>query len=225
MAENIDFKIIEGENGEKIYMLDGRPLDKDLVNKENKTFVRVIKTFLPPNPIKGQQTNWVYEHLYDFDCNIIRTTYTKIHKYWHDKDVYGYEYEDMKKNYIIYILTTDNLLKDRKYIIAITSNLFKKVDVNNKFIAYNKKDKYRVIYTYELPDWDILCTVQKMVVKKLKKYSDPLERHQFILPEDQSIDFFIDTIKKSVDFLEISPSPFPEKEILCEKNDKNPVLV
>jgi len=96
---------------------------------------------------------------------------------------------------VIYILTTESLKKDRRYIFGKSKNL------TSRLSTYNKTDEHEVIY-YESCISDInMDAVEKMVLTKLDKYREVSNRDRFILPEDKEIDFFIDVVKKSVKFI------------------------
>jgi hypothetical protein len=96
---------------------------------------------------------------------------------------------------VIYILTTESLKKDRRYIFGKSKNL------TSRLSTYNKTDEHEVIY-YESCISDInMDTVEKMVLTKLDKYREVSNRDRFILPEDKEIEFFINAVKKSVQFI------------------------
>ena len=43
--------------------------------------------------------------------------------------------------------------------------------------------------------------LERVVIKKLEKYKEQANRERFILPEDKNIDFFIEVIKNSLEYL------------------------
>ena len=94
---------------------------------------------------------------------------------------------------VIYILTTPSHKKEGKYILGKATNL------TNRLSTYNKTDEHEVIYYQECPDEDSMSIVEQVVFHKLKDYREQANRERFILPEEKSIELFIDTIKKSIE--------------------------
>jgi len=100
----------------------------------------------------------------------------------------------IEKN-VIYILTTPSHKKEGKYILGIANNL------TNRLSTYNKTDEHEVIYYQECPDEDTMAMVEQVVFQRLKDYREQANRERFILPYGESINKFIDVIKKSIEFL------------------------
>jgi hypothetical protein len=96
---------------------------------------------------------------------------------------------------VIYIITTQSLKKDRRYILGKAKNL------TNRLSTYNKTDEHEVVYYQDCGDEDNMNFLEPLVFKKLNEYREQANRERFILPEDKNIDFFIDTIKKCFEFL------------------------
>ena len=96
---------------------------------------------------------------------------------------------------VIYILTTQSLKKDRRYILGKAKNL------TNRLSTYNKTDEHEVIFYQVCGDEDIMNLLEPLVFKKLEEYREQANRERFILPEDKNIDFFKDTIKNCFEFL------------------------
>ena len=103
--------------------------------------------------------------------------------------------EKFKERYVVYILTTESLKKDRRYILGKAENL------TNRLSTYNKTDEHEVVYYQKCGDEDGMKTVENLVFQKLKEYREQANRERFILPEDQEIELFIDVIKKCVEFI------------------------
>jgi hypothetical protein len=46
-----------------------------------------------------------------------------------------------------------------------------------------------------------MAMVEQVVFQRLKDYREQANRERFILPEEKTIELFIDVIKKSIEFL------------------------
>jgi len=100
-----------------------------------------------------------------------------------------------KEKNVIYILTTPSHKKERKYILG------KATDLTNRLSTYNKTDEHEVVYYQECPDEDTMAMIEQVVFQRLKDYREQANRERFILPYGESINKFIDIIKKSIEFL------------------------
>jgi len=101
------------------------------------------------------------------------------------------EYDE---KYVVYILTTPSLKKDRRYILGKAENL------TNRLSTYNKTDEHEVVYYQKCSDEDNMKIVENLVFQKLKDYREQANRERFVLPEDKETDLFIDVIKKCIQF-------------------------
>jgi len=102
---------------------------------------------------------------------------------------------DYKERNVVYILTTANMKKERRYILGKAENL------TNRLSVYNKSDEHEVIYYQECPDEEKMNIVETMVFNKLKEYREQANRERFILPKDKNIIYFKETIKKVIEFV------------------------
>ena len=102
---------------------------------------------------------------------------------------------DYKERNVVYILTTSNMKKERRYILGKAENL------TNRLSVYNKSDEHEVIYYEECPDEEKMNIVETMVFNKLKEYREQANRERFILPKDKNIEYFKETIKKVIEFV------------------------
>jgi chaperonin GroEL (HSP60 family) len=100
----------------------------------------------------------------------------------------------VEKN-VIYILTTDLLKKERRYILGKATNL------TNRLSTYNKSDEHQVVFYSSCPNKEKMSLVEGMVFDKLEVYRERANRERFILPVDRKIDLFSETIKKCIDFV------------------------
>jgi uncharacterized Zn-finger protein len=103
--------------------------------------------------------------------------------------------QQIKDPNVVYILTTNHLKNERRYILGKSKNL------TTRLSTYNKTDEHEVIYHQGCGTEENMDAVEKMVLTKLTKYREVENRDRFILPEDKEIDLFIDTIKNSVEFI------------------------
>ena len=102
------------------------------------------------------------------------------------------QYEE--KN-VIYILTTANMRKERRYILGKATNLTSRLSV------YNKSDEHEVVYYQECINEERMSVVETLVFCKLNKYREQANRERFLLPEGTSINLFSDTIRHCIDFI------------------------
>jgi uncharacterized Zn-finger protein len=103
--------------------------------------------------------------------------------------------QQVKEPNVIYILTTKPLKEQRRYIFGKSKNL------TNRLSTYNKTDEHEIIYYQGCRTEGNMDTVEKMVLNKLEQYREVENRDRFILPEDKEIDFFIDIIKRNIEFI------------------------
>jgi hypothetical protein len=96
---------------------------------------------------------------------------------------------------VIYMLTTDDHLKRRTYIIGKAKNL------TNRLSTYNKTCDHTVVHYRECKNEDDMDTVETMVLNKLRSYREQANRDRFILPDGKDDSFFTHTIDDCVRFL------------------------
>ena len=94
---------------------------------------------------------------------------------------------------VIYILTTELLKKERRYILGKAS------DLTDRLSTYNKTDEHEVVYYEGCEDVDSMSMVESLVFHKLKEYREQANRERFVLPEGGKMDIFIKAIKSSVE--------------------------
>ncbi len=98
-----------------------------------------------------------------------------------------------EEKYVVYILTTQLMKKDRRYILGKATNLTSRLSV------YNKSDEHEVVY-YKGCGEETMGCVENMVFQYLKQYREQANRERFILPENEEIDLFSDIINQSIKF-------------------------
>ena len=102
------------------------------------------------------------------------------------------QYDDRN---VVYILTTANMKKERRYILGKATNLTSRLSV------YNKSDEHEVIYYQECLNEEKMGVVETLVFCKLNDYREQANRERFFLPEGEKLDLFIDTIKECINFV------------------------
>ena len=96
---------------------------------------------------------------------------------------------------VIYILTTPGLKKERRYILGKATNL------TNRLSTYNKTDEHEVVFYSSCPNKEKMSLVEGLVFNNLSECRERANRERFILPENEKIDYFSNTIKKCIDFV------------------------
>ena len=122
--------------------------------------------------------------LKDKKIKLLENTYLKKHK--------RINYPD--KN-VIYILSTDDHLKNRTYIIG------KAINLKTRLSTYNKTCEHQVIYYKKCINEETLNLVELNVLNKLKQYQEKANRDRFILPIENDISLFTNIIDNCVNFL------------------------
>ena len=97
---------------------------------------------------------------------------------------------------VVYLLTTDLLEKNRRYIFG------KSTDFKKRLPSYNKTDEHKVIYVIGCSSAANMTALETTVLNKLFSYKERANRERLILPENKTIDFFIEVIDVCHDFLE-----------------------
>jgi len=150
-------------------------------------------------------SGWVYEIMMTGKVDITNTTsFKKLQEqdkqksikiqYLTKKYVRSQPRVQYKEKYVIYVLTTALMKKERRYILGKATNLTSRLSV------YNKSDEHEVVYYQSCGDEKTTGCVENMVFQYLKEYREQANRERFILPKAEEIKLFSDTINKSVEF-------------------------
>jgi len=99
---------------------------------------------------------------------------------------------------VIYLLTTEDHLKRRTYIIGKAKNL------TNRLSTYNKTCDHTVVHYRACKNEEDMSTAETMVISRLRDFKEQANRDRFVLPENRDISFFITTIDQCVEFLNIN---------------------
>ena len=164
-----------------------------------------IAQWISPN-FDVKVSSWVYEVMMTGKIDITATkSYKELQKENKNKElkiqfltkkyVKRQPRVDYQERNVIYILTTANMKKERRYILGKAENLTSRLSV------YNKSDEHEVIYYQECSDEDKMNIVETTVFNKLKECREQANRERFILPENKEIKYFLDTIKKVIEFV------------------------
>jgi len=96
---------------------------------------------------------------------------------------------------VIYMITTEDHLLRRTYIIGKAKNLTQRLS------TYNKTCDHIVIHYRECKNEEDMDTAEMIVLNKLKDYREQANRDRFILPADKDEMLFIQIIDNSIKFL------------------------
>jgi len=96
---------------------------------------------------------------------------------------------------VIYMLTTEDHIRRRTYIIGKAKNLTQRLS------TYNKTCDHTVVHYRECKNEDDMDTAETIILNKLRDYREQANRDRFILPEEKEVSFFTDIIENCVAFL------------------------
>lgn len=102
---------------------------------------------------------------------------------------------EYKEHNVIYLVTTEDHLKRRTYIVG------KARDLTSRLSTYNKTCEHTVEYYRACPTEDDMATAEVMILSRLRNYREKSNRDRFILPDDQDVSFFISVIDECIDFI------------------------
>lgn len=97
---------------------------------------------------------------------------------------------------VLYLITNEGIKQNNVYIIGKSNNL------TNRLSVYNKSCEHEVIYFKECKSEEIMDIAEKIVLNKLDNFREKHNRDRVVLPDDNTIDFFINQISNAVDILE-----------------------
>jgi hypothetical protein len=120
----------------------------------------------------------------DNKIKLLENTYLKKHKR-----------ENYSDENVIYIVSTDENIKNRNYIIGKAHKL------KNRLSTYNKTAEHKVIYHKSCKNENTLNIVESIILNKLMKYKEQANRDRFILPLEKDITFFTNVIDEAIEFL------------------------
>jgi hypothetical protein len=94
--------------------------------------------------------------------------------------------------FFVYLLTNDDHLKRRVYIIGKTKNM------ENRLGTYNKTCDHSVVHYRECGSEANMDMIENLVMFQLNEYREQANRDRVILPEDKEIDYFKSIIDECV---------------------------
>lgn len=103
--------------------------------------------------------------------------------------------EKYEGQFFVYLLTTDDHLKRRTYIVGKAKNL------EHRLGTYNKTCDHTVVYYRECDSEDNMNLIENLVLNRLNGYREQSNRDRFVLPEDKDITFFQTAIDSCVQFV------------------------
>jgi hypothetical protein len=102
--------------------------------------------------------------------------------------------EKYEGQFFVYLLTTDDHLKRRTYIVGKAKNL------EHRLGTYNKTCDHTVVHYRECGSEENMTLVEAMVLHRLNQYREQSNRDRFVLPEDRDVTFFQQVIDQCVQF-------------------------
>lgn len=95
---------------------------------------------------------------------------------------------------VVYIITSPVHRKLRTYIIGKAQN------IKSRLSNYNKSMEHEVVYYVQCHTSQIAHLVESMVLTRLHKYREVVNRDRFVLPTDTSLTLFTDVFDEAVGF-------------------------
>ena len=94
------------------------------------------------------------------------------------------------------MLTTEDHKKNGIYIIG------KATDLKDRLGTYNKTCVHEVVYYKECKSEEEMDLIEKTVLLKLSKYKEVANRDRFILPIENDISLFTNSIDNAIKFFD-----------------------
>jgi len=102
---------------------------------------------------------------------------------------------DYPERNVVYLLTTEDHLERRTYILGKAKNL------TSRLGTYNKTCDHQVVFYAACKNEEHMGLAETLVMSKLEEYREKANRERFILPDDKEVSFFISKIKEIVSFV------------------------
>ena len=125
--------------------------------------------------------------------------------------------ENFPDKNVIYIITCDELEKDRIYIFG------KAVDLKHRLTGYNKSLEHKVIYYKGFKNMYQMRTAELMLLYKLDQYKNT-NKDRFILPEDKDISFFTNVVDEIYHWFENIENIVIDKESDEDVSNQDQIL-
>lgn len=149
----------------------------------------------------------------------IQDTLIKFKEIENKKSFLKKQHRKSYPNDCIYILSTNDNIDKRIYIIGKTKCL------KNRLTTYNKSAEHNVIYHKSCENITSLNIIERMVLYKLDQFREKPNRDRFILPINKKIDFFINIIDECINFFDNKKQHFTNNLLLYKNNliEINPI--
>lgn len=108
---------------------------------------------------------------------------------------------------VIYIITTDLLQTQRRYIFGKATKL------TDRLSTYNKTDEHKIIYYRSCLSKEIMKSAEEIIFLKLSKYREKNNRERFILPIEKDISLFISICDEVIEYL-LKDNEIDDEEII-----------
>jgi len=150
--------------------------------------IEFIKWLSPVNGIKFAQ--WVGREKAPANLTITVNT--------HNQTTLPSQFKPISPNTIpdnvVYIITSPVHRKLRTYIIGKAQN------IKSRLSNYNKSMEHEVVYYVQCHTSQIAHLVESMVLTRLHKYREVVNRDRFVLPTDTPLTLFTDVLDEAVGF-------------------------
>jgi len=214
-AGNKEFKLWFINNKTKEFIKElsdtmGIPID-DLIKYDINTWVHPqiainIAQWISPS-FNVKVSKWISDILSDKKILIENKSKNNYIKKLQKKILKKQPRIQYKEENVIYLLTTYELEKKRIYILGKATNLTKRLT------NYNKSEDHKVVYYRTCNTRENMDIIEKIILQKLEKYKEKVNRERVILPELYPISFFKNIIDESIDFI---IKPINNKDTIVE---------
>ena len=113
---------------------------------------------------------------------------------------------------VVYIVSTEDLLTKRIYIVG------KAEELKSRLSTYNKTCEHQVIYYRGCGSVENMKMVEQLVLNKLEPYRERANRDRFVLPIDKPVSFMTNVVDTAVEFQLNWSSEIPQTN--CTSTDK-----
>jgi hypothetical protein len=144
-----------------------------------------------------QVSDWIFDLFTIQNVNMdINTIKDKKIKLLENLCVKKHKRQEYPGKYVIYMLTTEDHKKNGIYIIG------KAIDLKDRLGTYNKTCDHEVVYYKECKSEEEMDLIEKNVLLKLSKYKEVANRDRFILPIENDISLFTNSIDNAIKFFD-----------------------
>ena len=170
LEDNVELNNVELNNIEldiKKYLEEQILINKELINELN---------------IKKEEIQWLENKNKEL-VNEVTNKKLEI-QFLENKFIRLQKREKCEDNNVIYLITNEDIKKERVYIIG------KAVDMKTRLTTYNKSLEHEIIYNKSFKNMYQMKVAEMMVLYKLNKYLDKPKKERLILPKNEDISIF-----------------------------------